>query len=179
MFGNYPIEHGELGSQHEKAIAERFIERYNEANKTDFIFKQRGKPPAPDFEYEDLTTGKVIGLEVTGVYYDEHQAKGTWQVARGEVKSFQSNVICGPTERLRESIEHATAEKCQKAYDFSYPIILVLDVTRSLHDEQDIEKIEAMARQVKLPEQISFHEIYFGIELGQYRIWKLYPQKAD
>ena len=179
MFDNHPVEHDKLKGQHEKAIAERFIERYNEANKTNFVFKQRGKPPAPDFEYKDSTTSEVIGLEVTGVYYDEHHAEGTWQVARREIKSFQSNVICSPTERLRESIEHAIAKKCQRNYDFSPPIILALDVTRSLHDERDVKGIEAMARQVKLPEQIPFHEIYFGIQLGEYRIWKLYSRKAD
>jgi len=51
-----------------------------------------------------------------------------------------------------------------------------LDATRPpLHDERAIEEIEKMVRQVKLPEQMPFHEIYFGIELGQYKIWKLYP----
>jgi len=180
MFDNHSIEHNELGSQHEKAIAERFIGKYNEARKTNFVLKQRGKPPAPDFEYKDSTTDKVIGLEVTGVYYDEHHAEGIWKVARGEVKSFQSNVIRGPTELLWESIEHTIAKKCQKTYDFSCPIILVLDSTRPpLHDEQDIEKIEEMVKQVQLPKQIPFHEIDFGIKLRQYKIWRLYPRKSD
>lgn len=179
MFDNYPIKHGELGSQHEKAIAERFIERYNEARKTNFVLKQRGKPPAPDFEYKDSTTDEVIGLEVTGVYDDEHHARGTWQVARGKVKTFTSNIIYNPTEHKRKSIEDSIAKKCQKSYDFSYPIVLVLDVRGLLHDERDIEEIEGMARQVQLPEKIPFHEIYFGIKLGQYRIWKLYPRKSD
>lgn len=179
MFGSHSIEHNELGSQHEKAVAERFIGKYNEARKTSFVLKQRGKPPAPDFEYKDSTTDKVIGLEVTGVYYDEHHAEGIWKVARGKVKSFLSNIICSPTEHLRKSIEDSIAKKCQKSYDFSYPIVLALDVTGSLHDERDIEGIEEMARQVTLPEHTPFHEIYFGIQLGQYKIWRLYPWKSD
>lgn len=167
MFDNHSIEHNELGSQHEKAIAECFIRKYNEARKTSFVFKQRGKPPAPDFEYNDLTTDKVFSLEVTEVYYDEHHAKGTWQVVRGNIKEFQSNIIVNPTERLREFIEHAVAKKCQKTYDFRYPIILVLNSTSlPLHDERDIGEIEEMLKQVKLPEQIPFHEIYLGIKLG-------------
>lgn len=177
MSDEYPVKHGELRSRHEKAVAERFIGKYNEAKKTNFALKQRGKPPAPDFEYEDSAAGKVIGMEVTGVYYDEHHAKGTWQVVRGKIKKSESNIVCNPTERLREFIENSIAKKCQK---FSYPIVLVLDATRPpLHDERDIEKIEEMVRQVQLPEQIPFHEIYFGIKLGQYRIWKLYPRKSD
>jgi len=172
----------ELKAKHEQAVAERFIQKYNAERKTNFAFKKRGRPPAPDFEYADLTTGKVIGIEVTEVYYDEHQAKGNWQVARGEVKKFQSNIIVNPTEHLRKFVEDGIAKKCQKNYDFSYPIILVLDSTiPPLHDESDIEEIEEMIRQVKLPERISFHEIYLGIELklGQYKVWKLYPRKSD
>lgn len=171
-----------LKAKHEQAVAERFIERYNEARKTNFVLKQRRNPPAPDFEYKDSTTDKVIGVEVTGGYYDEHHAEGTWKVARGEVKSFQSNIIVNPTERLREFIEDGIAKKCQKTYDFSYPIILVLDSTRlPLHDERDIGEIEEMVRQVQLPEKLPFQKIYFGIELelGQYRIWELYPRKSD
>lgn len=179
MFDNHSIEHNELGGQHEKAVAECFIGKYNEARKTSFVLKQRGKPPAPDFEYKDSTTDKVISLEVTEIYYDEHHAKGIWQVVRGNIKKFQSNIIVNPTERLREFIEHAIAEKCKKNHDFSYPIILVLDSTRPpLHDERDFGKIEEMVKQVKLPEQIPFHEIYLGIKLRQYKIWRLYPWKS-
>jgi len=180
MFDNYPVEHDELRSRHEKAIAQRFIRKYNEAKKNNFVFKQRGKPPAPDFEYKDSTTDKVISLEVTGIYYDEHQAEGTWQVARGNIKRFQSNIVAYPTELLRKFIEDSIAKKCQKIYDFSHPITLVLDATRPpVHDERDIEDIEEMVKQMQLPDQIPFHEIYFGIKLSQYRIWKLYPRKSD
>lgn len=172
----------ELKANHEKAVADRFIQKYNEEKKTNFVFKQQGKPPAPDFKYEDLTGGKIIGIEVTGVYYDKSDAKGSWQVARGNINKSQSNITVNPTEHLRKSIEDAIAKKCLKFYDFSYPTVLVLDATRPpLHDERDIQEIEEMVGLVTLPEHIPFHEIYFGIELelGQYRIWKLYSLESD
>ncbi len=180
MFDNYHIEHEELKSQHEKAVVERFIGKYNEEQETNFAFKRRGMPPAPDFEYEDSTTGTVIGIEVTEAYYDETTAKGSWEMARSKVKSFRSSIICNPTEILRRSIEHAIVKKCQKTYDISSPIILVLNSMRPpLHDDQDVQEIEEMVRRVKLPKQIPFHEIYLGIKLGQYRIWRFYPGKSD
>lgn len=172
-----------LKKRHEKAAAERFINLYNKEFGYDFILKLIRE--SPDFEYQDTVTGETIGLEVVTVYYNKKDAENSWNMARGISNIVASDIIVNPDHLLPdhlllEFINKQVRKKAQKNYNYPHPIILVLDTRPALSDEFDINEI---VKEVQLPDELPFKEIFLGVSLtygrssphqGQYCIFSLY-----
>jgi hypothetical protein len=166
----------ELKGQHEKAAGDRFTEYYNKENKANFVFKKQPPPPKPDLIYYDEKKNKAIGIEVVDAYYDEHDAKGTWNIARGKTRNSDSGLLINPDEKLAEFISDRIKIKCGKTYSFSDSIILLVVTRPTLtEDKQDFQN--NVLPHIKLPNYITLSEIYLELNLPpSYRHYlRLYP----
>ena len=161
----------QLKAQTEQAAGDRFIEEYNKENNSQFVFKKKGERPA--LVYSD--NSNIIGVEVTIAYYNENDAKGSWDIARGKTSSNSSGLLVNPDEQLAQHINKDIKAKCTKHYDFPYPIILLVATRPALtQDEQDFQ--DNVLPHIKLPDDIPYCEIYLYLSLPpQHHFYRLYP----
>ncbi len=175
----------QLKYQHEQAAAQRFLDWYRQNWERNLVIFQ--KREAPDFECMDQASGETFGLEVVTAYYDEQIAKGEWDLARGKQESYNSGLLVNPDIQLAEFVNKELSDKCQKQYNVSYPVVLVVDASSPLTSEEDI--LLSVLPAIQLPAQIPFQEIYLGVALpistgesspheGQYWVWPVYPSPS-
>lgn len=178
MTGINPNE--DLKRQHEQAAAQRFLDWLKQNRGRSLVISS--KTEAPDFECTDGASGATVGLEVSTAYYDEHHAKGAWDLARGRTRQYASDVLQNPDEGLADSINNRLSDKCKKQYTVSFPVVLVVDSRPPLTDEQDVQ--DTILPAIRLPAQVPFQEIYLGVDIpigrssphgGQYWVWRVYP----
>ena len=104
----------------EVAIFERFAEAYSRHYRSSLrVPIHRDKP---DFAANDLSTGQLLGVEVTGVYQDAREAEINYWL-EGEW-----GTIVGNAEGLIAHINRALAEKAEKAREYEPigPFILAI-----------------------------------------------------
>lgn len=96
--------------QAELAIFDRFVKAYSRHFGTTLEkIKHRDKP---DFSAVDAGTGQTIGVEVTGVYQDEREAKinywlsGTWGKIEGNVEGLISSINRSMVEKAAKAISY-------------------------------------------------------------------------
>ena len=159
--------------QHDRAVADRFIEWYNSRYGTAYEFYARGAEP-PDFVYRD--GDREMLLEVTAAYYDATNATMLWQNARGVPGAAQSWMSQEPDRKLVESVSATLAKKCGKPYPDGCVLLVVLypDITSA-------EEFEHLRSRIQIPPTMPFTEIYVagvfpassGGSRGGYYCWKL------
>ena len=165
-----------LKRQHERVAAKRFLDWLRQNSRRRLVISRERE--GPDFECRDQSGDKTLCLEIATSYYNEHEAKGAWDVARGKTQSYTSDVLRNPDEGLAEFINKQVDAKCGKQYDVDYPVLTT---------EKDI--LDTVLPAIRLPTQIPFQEIYLGVDLpisigepsrheGQYWVWRLYPSPS-
>jgi hypothetical protein len=105
-----------LKVEHEEAVAKDILKTLNleaefwrhgdDANEPDVLFKQQGK---------------ILGIEVATAYYDSHQAKMEWQLARGIIKPPPDKLIYTWSgsdfdEKIFQRIQQEITDKCSRKY---------------------------------------------------------------
>jgi hypothetical protein len=159
--------------EHERAVADRFIEWYNSRHDTAHEFYSRGAGP-PDFVYRDGSCEMLI--EVTAAYYDATNATMLWQNARGVPGAAQSWMSKEPDRKLIDSINATLQKKCGKPYPEGCVLLVALypDITSA-------EEFEHLRSGIHIPPTMPFAEIYVagvfpassGGSRGGYCCWKL------
>jgi hypothetical protein len=156
-----------LKKQHERAIAEAFIDWYNKQNNTKFSFHKHGEPP--DFVY--IFENQTMLLEVTAEYYDEENAKMLWQNARRIPNAPQIWIGKEPDQSLISHANIGLTKKCAKKYPDGCILLINIypDITTS-------EEFELLINQINIPSNNSFIEIYVGgnFPVGGFHYWKLF-----
>ncbi len=159
--------------KHERAVADRFVDWYNEHHSTAYAYHTRGADP-PDFIYRD-GSGEMP-LEITAAYYDATNATMLWQNARGIPGAAQTWISEGPDRKLVESVSAALRKKCAKDYPPGCVLVVSLypDITSA-------EEFQELLPDIQVPEACSFRAIYLagafpsssGRRQGGYYCWKL------
>jgi len=169
----------QIQSSHERATGDRFIQTYNNERGCNLIFKEQPSPPKPDLVYYDEKTNKTIGLEITDAYYDEDDAKGTWDIVRG-VKPFSiSRILYNPDEQLANAIGCRILEKSRKKYKYCDSIILLV-VTRPALTEDEKDFRDNVLPHIRLPNHIPFSAIYLDVAFSRHhRHYCLYSTQAS
>jgi hypothetical protein len=162
---------GTVKEQNERAVADAFINWYNELNNTEFKYYKRGE--APDFVYR--FENRMMPLEVTTGYYDEDNAKMLWENARGRPSAPKIWIGKEPDQSLINHINIGLTNKCAKKYPADCTLVMNIypDITTT-------EELEALINQIRVPTDHPFKEIYLtGMFLtssnntGGYQCWKL------
>ena len=99
--------------RHERAIADSFVQWYNEHHGAAYAYHARGADP-PDFVYRD-GNGEML-LEVTAAYYDATNATMLWKNARAIPDATRTWISKGPDRKLMESVNAVLQKKCGKQY---------------------------------------------------------------
>src|SRR5438552_464567 len=102
--------------QHERAVADKFIDWYNTKYGTHFQYARR-PDPAPDFIYCDGP--HEMDLEIVDAYYDQRDAVLLWKTARNVPGAPTSWTGKEPDEALLDGINDAIAHKCLRDYGAS------------------------------------------------------------
>ena len=171
---------------HERAVGDSFVEWYNVQQDRHLVFLS--KRERPDLVYQDKSDGAIIGLEVTMAYPNKRIAEFEWDFARGKRKaatidSFDAErdsfCFINPDEMLAKDINKRLIEKCKAipTYDFTNPIILVINVLAStVSDKTDFEC--NILPEVELPECVSCCGVYLRISLDpECHFYKLYSEE--
>jgi hypothetical protein len=106
--------------QAEQAIFDRFKNAYlNQYGSKLINVNHRDRP---DFSAIDSTTGRKIGIEVTGVYQDSREAEINYWL------SGDWGIIIGDVDGLVDNINRSLDDKSQKAssYDKFGPLVLAI-----------------------------------------------------
>ena len=168
---------------HQQAAATRFLAWSKQYSELSLVISR--ERDAPDFECKDETNGEIVGLEITTAYYSEQTAKDAWDVARGKKKhTYPTGVLQNPGEELAGFINERLVDKCKKQYNVDYPVLLVVDASPPLADEQDI--IDTVLPSIQIPAQVPFCAIHLGVILdthgqahaSQYWVWQLYQLRT-
>ncbi len=156
----------------ERSVGESFIDWYNRQNNTNFAFRCQGE--SPDLTYRDGAA--VLHVEVTSAYYDKRHAKSLWQNARREPNAPKGWGGIDFDKALKEEIEKAIADKCDKNYGPDC-VVLVVDVTPVL---TGADEMESQLGEIRVPSAHRFAGIYLTGDFpvtstspGGYRCWRL------
>jgi hypothetical protein len=156
----------EIAKAHELAIANRFVEFLNEQLGTSY-------GPAEASEAPDALTrdpdGNMVGIEVTCGYYDDRDAKDTWQMARatGDARRSSSEAVqepkvlgfVNPDAALISSARDSIDRHCLRRYGI--PTYLVVDLSHAaLTTSSDAP---AVLRALHLPRRHWFQRVYVGL----------------
>ncbi|MBI2360631.1 MAG: hypothetical protein HYY46_11750 [Deltaproteobacteria bacterium] len=159
--------------QHERAVADSFVEFYNRENGTDYRYHSRGEDP-PDLIYR--SGSHEMRLEITAAYYDTENAAMLWQNARGVPGARDIWISKSPDVKLIESINSTLAKKCVKRYPSGW--VLLVDLYPDL---VTAEEFADLISEIQVPAGHPFAEIYVaGVfpasssgSRGGYHCWKL------
>jgi len=124
----------QIQEQHERAIGEAFIGRYNHQNGTRFVYHGRPRE-APDLTYCD--GDRHLHLEITQAYYDERDAAFKSRGARGDPNAPTRWSGVNATEKLFASINELLAEKCSA--DYGPDCFLILNLSPAVTLAEDVE----------------------------------------
>jgi len=98
------------GVSAQEAILERFLSAYEKMFAVRLI--QGSRRERPDYEVGDPLSNECFGLEVTGVYQDEEEAK----IQYGEIKDWVK--ITGSLDSLVDAINNVIAKKAKKSNSY-------------------------------------------------------------
>ena len=156
-----------IKEQHERAIADAFINWYNQQHNTIFKFHERGE--TPDFIY--IFGNRKMLLEVTGSYYDDDYAKMLYQNARHRPNAPQIWIGKEPDQNLINHANVGLTKKCAKKYPTGCILLINIypDITTS-------EEFQSLIHQINIPLNNPFIEIYVGgrFPVGSFYYWKLF-----
>jgi len=155
-----------LKKQHERAIADDFIDWYNKNGNTKYRFHKHGE--TPDFIY--IFENQKMLLEVTAEYYDEDYAKMLWQNARRRPSAPQMWVGKEPDQNLINHANIGLTKKCAKKYPTG--CILLINIYPEI---TTAEEFELLINQINIPSVNPFVEIYVGgnFPVSGFHYWKL------
>lgn len=159
--------------EHERAVANIFVEWYNRLHGTAYVYHTRGADP-PDFVYRDGNSEMLV--EVTAAYYDAKNAAILWRNARRIPGAPQSWMSKEPDRKLVESVNVALEKKCGKPYPPG--CVLLVNV---YPDITSAEEFQELLHDIHVPANCFFAEIYVTGEFptssggspGGYSCWKL------
>jgi hypothetical protein len=126
--------------QHERAIADAFIDWYNQQNNTIFRFHKRGE--TPDFVY--IFGNQTMLLEVTGSYYDEEYAEMLWQNARHRPNAPQMWKGKEPDQNLINHANINLTKKCAKKYPSG--CVLLINIYPEITTAEEFEYLPLQRR---------------------------------
>lgn len=100
------------GVSAQEAILERFLSAYEKMFAVRLTKGSRRE--RPDYEVGDPLSNERFGLEVTGVYQNEEEAK----IQYGEIKDWVK--ITGSLDSLVDAINNVIAKKAKKSNSYEY-----------------------------------------------------------
>ena len=159
--------------QHERAVADAFVDWLNHQNGTGYIYDRRGADP-PDLVYR--CGDHELHLEITAAYYDAANATMLWQDARAVPGAPDMWSSKSPDQKLVGSVNSALAKKCAKPYPPGCVLLVAL-----YPDLTSAEELADLTPEISVPADHSFAGIYVGGMFpvsshgspGGYHCWKL------
>lgn len=134
----------------EEAATHYFIKALNEQEET--AFKKVLHTDRPDFIIEDENGGQRIGVEVTHLFYNSHEAQAL--MGRGRETLNQSD----DPETYIKRLNHLLEQKAYKAFGYEFEgegkMALLVRVTSPNFDAGDFERNRDL---IKVPENIYDH----------------------
>ncbi len=152
----------QLKSRHERAVLEQFVRFLATTMGRRWTIESQGE--SPDFACRDASD-RTFGVEVTTTYYDEAEAQARWTNAKGGTSGWAGQI--DPVPQIQERIDR----KCSADYGSS--AVLLVHFPSALTEAHEID---ALIRQLKIPSDTRFSEIWLGVDLpgsGGYRAWQL------
>jgi len=147
---------GTTKDMHERAVAERFIDCYNQRHGTAYTYHYRTRGAnRPDFIY--LDGSREMLLEVTGAYYDDKHAETLWQSARDEPGAAQEWKSEEPDRKLVEFVNERLRDKCGKPYPDGCILLLKLKPTITTGQE-----FKQLISEIRIRPGSPFAEIYIA-----------------
>lgn len=170
--------HNALKKGHEKAVGQSFIDKYN--SRIGSSYRLVTSDERPDLIFEDPIRRR-LGVEVTTIYYDNNDAKITWDIVRGN-SSRGTYGLVNPDEALLTFTNEGIEKKCKDfatGIKHNMPCFLVCHGSPPLTDAADINR--KVLPGIRIPQSVLFAEIWLALVLpdsgspGGYRIWRVYP----
>jgi len=145
----------------EQAALNYFVEAYNSLNSTHLQPKEHRDKP--DFIAEDSDSNRTVGIEVTGLFYDEDEAKMLLGRSAKPIHSVMNSRELIMT--LNKSLEDK-AKKAQK-YKFKDEMFLIVRVASPIFDQSTFDMFE---RDIIIPSSI-FSEIWLVFYNSSKQAW--------
>ena len=138
----------------EREILNRFVVAYRKQFGVELmVLEHRDKP---DFAVSEGTGGRVLGIEVTGVYQDADEAISEYGTQDGEIE-FEGSI-----DKLLASLNDGLAEKTQKVrqYEFAGQIWLVILIASPIYNSKI--DIQSFGTRLVVPDNL-FEKIWLII----------------
>jgi len=160
----------EIAKRHELAIVNCLLQFMNEELGTSYGPAEASE--APDALARDAD-GNVVGIEVTCGYYDDRDAKDTWEMPRARADARRSSRetvvrpkvlgLVNPDAALISSAQDSVNRHCLRTYEIN-PTYLVVDLSHaSLTTTTDAP---AVLGALRLPRRHSFQGVYVALRVN-------------
>jgi len=168
-----------LKEQHEIAIGNALLREL----KLDAQWIRHGVDGVePDLIYQ--LAGKKVGIEITTAYYDEHQARVEWQLARGELRPDRNGFAYikkprewtgEPYKLIAASVQRKLDVKCSKSYSGVDAAWLCIEQHAQL---ADVSETLEMILHLRISAGHPFERIYLAMyahvgDGGGFRVYDL------
>ena len=117
----------------EYSILKSFLKYFNKEKQSNFELKDRREQP--DFEIIDQSTGKVLGIEVTDLFYDDDDAK----ILLGRTNETISNSQYSDALMEKLSCRIKSKEKRAKNYLYTGHLLLIIRIASPIWGKSTFE----------------------------------------
>ena len=138
----------------------------------------------PDLIYQ--IAGRRVGIEIPTAYYDDHQAKVEWQLARGDLQPDPSGItaimrpgdwVDEPRRLIASRVQRELDDKCSKTYSGVDATWLCVEQHAQLADAAETQQL---ASRVRVSALHPFERVYLGAyshagDGGGFRVYDLLP----
>ena len=138
----------QLRTNHEKRVAETFLNLLNAGTMENWQIFRAGSPPEPDLVIVGSNKQREVGLEVTSTYISQAEAQFVWDSAirtflPSQINSpsvWSSGPIADPDKEYERRLYDAIQRKSKKRYSTS-ETWLVIEFNYWLGDQSDAEAL--------------------------------------
>lgn len=146
----------QIKTVHEEASSIRFLELYNDLNKSDLNFLRLGDPNKNE---PDCICSNSVAIELVGTYDNEYQARKIWNQARGKDNDGKPQLQLLTFENLESEIVSKLEKLNNKNYDgFSGKIFLLCNLHSPLLTTSDVDAFVSRCSPFKMD---SYFDRYF------------------
>lgn len=132
----------------------------------EYLKTQPGDPRHSEPDIIARTNQAVLGIEVTTIYYDQDQAKQTWDRIKGDIQPAPNQQPQRQTDHLFiYNLQQAINRKSEKRYQLDGPLWLCLVQLESFQSSYLPQELQ---KSIDTSQATSFQKIYF-----------LYPSLPD
>jgi len=127
--------------KHETASVIRFLDIYNELNKTNIGFVRPGDPHKKE---PDCICSENVAIELVGAYDNQYQASKLWNEARGKKQNKPLELLLSTFDNLEETIANKLEKLNLNKYSgFEGRLLLLCNLHSPLLTDAEVATFDA------------------------------------